>query len=414
MLNIKYKLTHRSLFTFFYSFCLFGMLMLNGIAFFPGVFQGRISYFIQAVIIVLGAIDIGVSIKKIKKDSILQFVRIFMAYFLIFLWSMTIVYYKHSMDFEDVIVSELYWLIPIILAFVTFVELKVEAVELTYKVVLINYTCVIIRTIQVYGIGYFFKIENYLNNYGSMLEVHSIGLSIGLFLIYFYYLHKAYNKKLDWTFWLGIIYMFLCGKRIAMLAFFLVIFIYKLISSQESFLQKKKLKFYVIVLIGLVFLYLIMVKFGLFQMICTSMNINSKSRFETWDLLSDQYSLSPFYLGKGIGFSMNYLDRYIDSGKANYWRIAGDVHNDILKTYIDIGFIPFALYIIWFIKGNIDYYIKRNRIQTAHLFFLLILYTVILMFTDNIMRYSLFLLVLYLMPASMNEIEQQFVDSVEV
>lgn len=411
MQNANNNIFRIKIYSIFYSFFLFIILMLNEVAFFSGEFQGRTSYYIQLLIIILATIDIILVIQKIKKDTIYQYMRFIFPYVLLLVWSVFLVVLTHSIEMSEVIITGLYWIIPVFLAFVTFVELGTHAIELTYKVILANYTCVIFRCIQTYGIGYFFRIENYVNNYGSILEVHSIGLAIGVFLIYFYFLHNTYGRKLDWIFWFGIVYMFLCGKRIALLAFFLIILIYRYSESRKTILQKKKLRIYTIVLLCIAFLYLFLVRINLFQIVCSLLNINAMSRFETWDILSNQYSLSPFYLGKGIGYSMNFLNDYISSRGYGYWMIAGDVHNDILKTYIDVGFIPFIVYFVWFIRMNVNYYLKRKRVQTAFLFFLVTFYTVILMFTDNIMRYSLYLLVLYLVPVSMCAIEQKHMDS---
>lgn len=407
MIKIKYNITQIKLFSILYAFGLFFMLMLNETAFLSDAFSGWFFYFVQVGIICIGVIDIVLTAKKIRKDVAVQYFHFISAYLLMTLWSILIVLFTHSTSLEIVVTTGLYWIIPIFLSFILYIELKSKAVDLIYKVILLNYTCVIIRTAQVNGIGYFFNIDNYINNYGSMLEVHSVGLSIGLFLIYYYFLYNKYNKKLNWTFWVGIIYMLMCGKRIALIAFIIIVLVCRFVNSNKILLEKKRIRLYSIVLIIIAFLYLIMVKSGAFQAICIALNINPMSRFTTWDLLANQYSLSLLYLGKGIGFSMNYLNNYIISGGSNYWQIAGDVHNDILKTYIDIGCIPFIAYILWFIIGNINFYIKRNQIQTAYMLFLLTFYSVILMFTDNVMRYSLFLMALFLIPVVINDIEKR-------
>lgn len=43
-------------------------------------------------------------------------------------------------------------------------------------------------------------------------------------------------------------------------------------------------------------------------------------------------------------------------------------------------------------------FFEKNLIKTGRLYFIIMIYTVILMFTDNIMRYDLYLMTLFLIP----------------
>ena len=76
----------------------------------------------------------------------------------------------------------------------------------------------------------------------------------------------------------------------------------------------------------------------------------------------------------------------------------GDVHNDILKSYIDMGFFMFLYFIYYFIVSNYFYFYSKGCIKTSILYLILISYTVVLMLFDNIIRYDLYLITLFAIP----------------
>lgn len=78
-------------------------------------------------------------------------------------------------------------------------------------------------------------------------------------------------------------------------------------------------------------------------MILARLGVADNMRLSFWNFFRDSYELSPFYLGRGIQYTDN---RMILSSTKGALRITNNVgiHNDILRTYIGWGCIPFLYY----------------------------------------------------------------------
>ena len=112
-------------------------------------------------------------------------------------------------------------------------------------------------------------------------------------------------------------------------------------------------------------------------------------------------------MGNGVGFSMYYLKNLDGIYINDFLNKVGDVHNDILKTYIDVGFWGFIFYMWYLFVKNLKFFLRKNCVETASLYFLLMIYTVFLMFVDNIMRYDLYLMSLFLIPMVYKRCEEE-------
>ena len=101
-----------------------------------------------------------------------------------------------------------------------------------------------------------------------------------------------------------------------------------------------------------------------------------------------------YYLGEGIGSGNKMLSQILKPEKYERW--FQNPHNDFLKTYIEVGAIGLALFLIsyfavFWIAGR-----KINK-QIFVQLFIMIIYFMILMTTDNVSIYILFLVPLYSM-----------------
>lgn len=370
--------------------------------------QGRWKYIVDILIIIIALIGAATSNKnRIHKWIIDEYGRFLLPYVCMFVYSMIINSVKKTTPIYFQVTQFLYWVIPTILSVAIFLSMKYKGIELLYKIILVNYTIVIVATLISGGINNFISLVLSSNNFGSPLEVHEIGLTIPLFLLYFYFQHIENNTKIKKDFWVGLIYTFLCGKRIALVAFVISIIAYRLIRSRKYSFEKRMLRLFAVIVLIASFIYLYAVRQGYIDLLFNWLSINSMSRLSAWSELKRYYSLSPSFIGNGIGFTMYHYD--INNGifYNNLFIRIQDVHNDILKTYICIGFIPFVLYMWYFTIGNLQHYIRKKRKSSSVIYFVIILYAVILMFTDNIMRYNLFLTVLYLIPITQIEIEKK-------
>lgn len=356
--------------------------------------QGRWIYIVDSLLFLVILVELY-SKRKIKLLQIKDGLRILIPFVIITLYSLILNCLNYELPFTEIVIAGLYWIIPVIISIVIYLNFNSSFIYVLYYSILANYSAVIFKCFMIEGVSYFFKLSTYTDNFGSVLEVHTIGLSLPLFLIYFLYDHYQNNSKLGLSFWIGLIYTFMGGKRIALLGLAVVTVLYYIIKNYNIKVTKLKIILYALALFIISFLYLFFVKLDGFALLLEFLEVNGNSRIETWLELSGMYDISPFYLGKGIGFSMYYLKNLEGVYINGYLNRVGDVHNDILKSYIDLGFFMFA-YLIWFLfVKNTIFFIKKQCRATANLYGLMMLYTMLLMFVDNILRYDLYIISLF-------------------
>lgn len=323
------------------------------------------------------------------------------------IYAIVLNFFINRMPYDEILTAGFYWIIPILVASVLYFSMKTSAINIIYNTILVNYFMVIAKCVSINGLLYLFKLSTYTNNFGSLLEVHSIGLTLPLFLIYFLFEHFQNKKKLNWTFWIGVLFTFMCGKRISLIGVLVVLVCYYILRKQPNRLRKKELHLFMTIVFVMTFVYLLFVKYDGFLYVAHILNINTMSRMETWSALKDLYSISPFFMGNGVGFSMFYLKNLKGIYINGFLNKVGDVHNDILKAYIDVGFLGFIFYMWYLFVRNLKFFMKKNCVETATLYFLLMIYTVFLMFVDNIMRYDLYLMSLFLIPMVYKRCEEE-------
>lgn len=187
------------------------------------------------------------------------------------------------------------------------------------------------------------------------VEKASLIHGLGLFLLYLLLQkrHKARNFFLA----LCCLPLFLMGyKRSAILALFssaAVAVIFMVFPKQ----WKRKAASALSVLLvagGLIYLWLIFS--GLLETISNFANIDSMGRIEMYRVMKEYCRFSPAYLGRGMGFVSYMIGRgLIDVG----YQFAGDIHNDMLRQYIELGMAGFLLwgffYFIYKVRGFLKY-----------------------------------------------------------
>ena len=115
-------------------------------------------------------------------------------------------------------------------------------------------------------------------------------------------------------------------------------------------------------------------------------------RIEVYEWFSDQYYLSPLYLGKGF----QYIHRYMMNGLGS--RLVNDyhyLHNTILQLYIEGGFWGFFL---WFIHGavGIPMMLRKWFSENTAAFYLVVIVATFAIFTvDNALTYPVYQVCLY-------------------
>lgn len=199
-----------------------------------------------------------------------------------------------------------------------------------------------------------------------------------LFCTYYFIQNKYVNCMIS----IGIILFY--QKRIANIAVCLV-FIFLIFNF---IFKKTKLKaktcIIAFLLIAISFGYIYCIKDNIITEFLFKNHILDMGRTNAWNRMSNYYSLSIFYFGQGIGFCS---DKVIALGY-NRMRL---LHNDILKFYIELGFIWFIIYLLSYFKPL--KYVKNEKDWT--LFVSVLLAMIFIFFTDNISIYFTSLFIYY-------------------
>lgn len=203
--------------------------------------------------------------------------------------------------------------------------------------------------------------------------------TFGIFSIY-------YSHKKRWIpFIISLAFVIFAEKRIVLAAVAATLFVMMFV---WLFKQNKKIAFGIwICVIGMIYVYLYMIYSGFLENFVWAANINTNGRAEIYSRMANEYSFSLGFMGAGIGTVEDLLEKWNMSSFSN-------LHNDLLKFYIELGFTGLLLFL--FSNGITLYFIEKRFGKTQMSYFIgMIIYTVILWATDNVSIYMLYLIPFY-------------------
>ncbi len=169
------------------------------------------------------------------------------------------------------------------------------------------------------------------------MEVQGATMALGVFFVYylFQYENKSNIKRIVYIL-LSVIGLYIGFKRVVLLGVLLVIVILWVLKFKK--IGIKNVILYAFVVFSLIsFGYVFVAKTGLISLIAARYNVDMMGRTNIYEWVSKFYNLSPLYLGTGYGYMAKYM--YETTGFA--------VHSDILRMYIELGFVPFIAW-LWY------------------------------------------------------------------
>lgn len=136
-----------------------------------------------------------------------------------------------------------------------------------------------------------------------------------------------------------------------------------------------------------IFYYVYLIRSGILKHLCYNMGIIGNGRMTMYDRFRELYDFSPLFFGKGLGNISNIL---------NCWSITtyDHLHNDLLKFYIELGFIGLLVFLASY---GVTFYLVEKKFGKDGMCGLLAMaiYSMILFMTDNVSVYILYLVPLY-------------------
>lgn len=353
----------------------------------------KISYYYAIVLGILFFVFFLLAFKQ--NDSVLKKDKKFtnsIIYLLIPLfivpWSfILVILFDNSLLFEKFLSRCLLYFITPIEAIALYGLFKDKAINIFFRGAILNYIFVILLFILQNGIFQVFTTVYYSlfssDSVKSILEAHEVTFVFGILLVY-YLLNNFKNNKGKCL--ICFIFSLMGYKRIMLLAI-LFSLLYGLLSltklssgklSDKKLLFSSKIIFCIIILFFV--LWLLVIKNDVLLFLSLKYDINFMGRLNIYSLISNDYIVSPFYLGKGLGY-ISYWGE-VNSSLTNYTAL----HSGIIQMYVENGFVLFCLYLYNMIYLNSKRILKINR-RSVFVYLSICVYTLICWFTDNIATY---------------------------
>lgn len=256
-----------------------------------------------------------------------------------------------------------------------------------------------------FGIGVSGVIAYFVNPFTSLdngwFEMHDVCLAMGLLFIYL--LNVVPKGERNWKhIVLSGLVIYMGFKRVGIFALVVTIIIAHFVRRREGKQQKTKLFAITVGIFIVCYLYTYFITSGLFERILSGMNINTMGRLTFYSYFIRFYEWSLLFLGRGVGFVTKQLSiTKATEGGAKYGLYGVmALHNDILKTYIELGFVGSVLWFLYYLRYMTAQLKKRYGYRTERTWCLLLIYAFITYSTDNTMNYYVFQIVFYTIIAS--------------
>lgn len=258
---------------------------------------------------------------------------------------------------------------------------KVSIVKSIYYGLVCAYLIKIIRyAVSNSLVAYLKGLFNSYDAYLTQLESNIVPFAAGILLIYF----LLTEKKLKMHDFVLAAIIILNGKRIVNFALIFIILLIILLGRNKKIIHPLPCAFITIIYMLCVGLFLYLVDSMHLQQIYLKYGIMDSGRQSLYRMIQYEWEFSPFFMGRGLGFCEVFLTYYSS--------MARNIHSDVLRMYIETGFLGYTVYTI---ATSICSF-KLSKITCTALPFILLIYLQIIYFTDNISIYISVLTVYYL------------------
>lgn len=330
---------------------------------------------------------------NIKKDSIYLFMMYLIPYILFISYTLCLNYIQGGLAYDQLGRAVSMFLnssISIILVLSVYYLFGQKTIKYTYYACILNYCVVIIKFIMDYGInGLFHFIELNESWTARYLEVHELTFIFGLFFIYYFLLKEKKENYIKII--ILSLFIFLGYKRITFLALGVVILIDFILNKINLKNRGKVIKIGSIILFlcSIAYLWVCTNGYDFLVGISQEYNIDFMGRLDVFKYLINNEKLNLLFEGNGY----MYGEALLNNNNVN--NIVA-VHNDILRMYLEYGFIGFCIYFINIIFCNYNRLEKRFSHNSSNAYILFLIYTIIHYTTDNLIIYPRYIFVNFL------------------
>lgn len=239
---------------------------------------------------------------------------------------------------------------------------------------------------------------NPLDDFGGLtlnyLELHDLVLAVGYIIVFYIFLNSKFTKKSFTYVAIMIIIMTLGMKRISLVGLALAIIVNLLIKRER---ENKQYRFCLLAgSVGFLLCYAWIYVFSSSEIyaLLSSHGINMMGRQYYYSTILKYSEFSPTFIGIGRNVVTKILQ-----GELSYMRVEG-VHSDIIKMYVEVGFIMFGLWLWYLLIHMTKEYKKVFGNKAAVVYFGVLIYTFSLYLTDNVETYFISQLISIVLPAT--------------
>ena len=302
--------------------------------------------------------------------------------------------------FRAISLTGQYAFVILLMGFI-YIRFDIDLADILINAMILTYIYILIAALFGLGAKGFLKYitsfwypEKYIFTLSRWFEIHDMGLSVGMLVIYNLFLRQE-KKKVQTA--LLIIAMVLCYKRIAILAFFVASALALIAKNSEGLIKNKIIDIVLVSMPIVCLLYITIVSTGILYTIGDLYGIDFSGRSFIYIYMKRFYEFSPTFFGKGMGFTEKYLTSINGTAEGAYVNNYGYIHNDVLKMFIDYGFWGCIFWLLWYFI-YISSTMKRCFGEYArYVYCIMMVYAFIVYMTDNATRYFVFQAVLFAM-----------------
>lgn len=333
----------------------------------------------------------------------------------VFVYSIALVFFSpiHFDGYSSRLIGlTAYGILAIVQAVLVFQYFGRRAVGYTFTAICLSYLTSMAVAFNDGGLQPFISMLTDSEFNGSVLEMHELAPIAATFILYYLYLFFYKECRLSYALprvLIGGLILLLSLKRIVLLSVFLVVPIFLFIywfNRRQVTLGKEQntlrlLRVLTVLFIVIIFFYVFAIKSGSIYTFIQKNNINTMSRNGLWIGIEPTYLFSLSFLGRGVGFVSKWMDNNWMTLNINGLSGTMGIHNDILKFYIELGFIGTFIYFYYYLYSVTKRIFKNIGRSQGILYFILMLFQMLVWFTDNISVYHNFLWTFYFLMFSL-------------
>lgn len=296
-------------------------------------------------------------------------------------------------------------MLPVILMMYALRREKV--LETIADALIINQVIIIISNLVGYGVVRTFKdmfslFISFSSTAESVFEVDGPTYCCGLILIFYVFNNKY--KIAKWKFGFLLFALFVGSKRIAIFSFFLTVVLKFVIRKHE--INKKTINRISLLIGGVILLYISILYNGKFFEIMEQIGVGLSGRSLLYMYFINQTTFSVDHLPWGMGtIEMVFLNTSYRKIANSYVAIA--LHNDILRLYIELGFVGFVAWLIIMTNHFPRMYLKYKGSAGVKEYYCCLSFCLVIYLVSNAYFYSPLFMLLLLVPLSTESVNNR-------